>query len=70
MTNQILTGGAAKATCTRILAAADFKTMPRVKGYFTNELARFTAFDNTTGDCFVEDFKTAERAVKWLSKGE
>ena len=29
----------------------------------------FVAFDNTTGDCWVEEFATKERAIYWIKNG-
>lgn len=29
----------------------------------------FVAFDNTTGDCWVEEFSTEERAIHWIKNG-
>ncbi|MGB4588997.1 MAG: hypothetical protein WBI17_07155 [Clostridiaceae bacterium] len=30
------------------------------------ENGTFTAIDNTSGDCWTEDFKTRYKAVEWL----
>lgn len=38
----------------------------QVQGLYTNERDGFTAFDNTTGDCWVEDFDTELQAVAYL----
>ena len=35
-------------------------------GYYKNANGIYTAWDNTTGDCWVEDFKTKQAAIKWL----
>ncbi len=29
----------------------------------------FVAFDNTTGDCWVEEFATEKRAIYWIKNG-
>lgn len=43
---------------------------PEAKGYFFDEKSnRWVAFDNSTGDCFVEDFNAKPKAIGWL-KGE
>jgi hypothetical protein len=34
--------------------------------YLTREGNGWVACDNTTGDCWVEEFLTAKEAVKWL----
>lgn len=41
----------------------DFKIWK--KGYF-KEGKQWTAFDNNTGDCFVEQFAKEEEAIAWL----
>lgn len=35
-------------------------------GVFPNDVGSWTAFDNTSGDCWVEDFKTEREAIEWL----
>jgi len=35
-------------------------------GYYKNADGIWTAWDNSTGDCWVEDFKTKKEAVEWL----
>lgn len=43
---------------------------PEAKGYFFDEKSsQWVAFDNSTDDCFVEDFNTKPEAIGWL-KGE
>lgn len=37
-----------------------------VIGYYPNENGTFTAFDNTTADCWVEDFNSELQAVAYL----
>lgn len=40
------------------------------KGYFFDEKScRWIAFDNSSNDCFVEEFKTELESIGWL-KGE
>lgn len=39
-----------------------------VDGFCENELATWTAFDNTSGTCNVEEFKHMSQAVDWLNK--
>lgn len=34
--------------------------------YIAMENGKICAIDNTDGECYVEDFKTIEAAVKWL----
>lgn len=38
----------------------------QVMGLYTNEHDGFTAYDNTTGDCWVEDFDTELQAAAYL----
>ena len=38
---------------------------PEVKGYFM-ENGKWVAFDNSTGDCFVEEFAKEEQAIAWV----
>lgn len=38
-------------------------------GYFINKNGVWTAWDNLTGDCWVEDFKTEQGCLKWISNG-
>lgn len=38
-------------------------------GYFKNADGVWTAWDNITGDCWVEDFKTKDECLKWISNG-
>ena len=35
---------------------------------YDNETGRYVAIDNTTNDCWVEDFKSEEDAIKWLEE--
>lgn len=35
-------------------------------GYYKNADGIWTAWDNSTGDCWVEDFKTRKEAIEWL----
>lgn len=40
---------------------------PGTKGYFYDEkYDRWVAFDNSTNDCFVEEFDTESDAIDWL----
>lgn len=39
-----------------------------VDGFYENELATWTAFDNTSGTCNVEEFKHMSQAVDWLNE--
>lgn len=38
--------------------------------YYNKESKLWCAFDNATGDCFVEVFKSAEEAEKWVNRVE
>lgn len=35
-------------------------------GYYKNDNGTWTAWDNSTADCWVEDFKTRKEAKEWL----
>ena len=37
-----------------------------VKGGKFKLIIRFVAYDNTTGDCWVEEFKTRKEAEAWI----
>lgn len=36
-------------------------------GYYKNADGIYTAWDNMTGDCWVEDFKTESECIDWLN---
>ena len=41
---------------------------PLLKGYYWSDLEGcYVAFDNTTGECWVEDYHTREQALEWLA---
>lgn len=64
-----LVGVEAKAALQEALDSYTFEgdyASCQVQGLYTNEKDRFTAFDNTTGDCWVEDFDTELQAVAYL----
>jgi len=71
----VLTGKKAKSTLDGILAEAEGTPYPApyVTGYFKEKGPRpeieYVAFDNTTRDCWVEEFETAEEAAAWC-RGE
>lgn len=73
---EILKGKQAKAVLTTLLEGVE---CPRsrhyhrkylgyshsyVSGYFKEE-GQFVTFDNTRGECFVEEFSTKEEAIDW-----
>lgn len=39
-------------------------------GYYKNELGGFTAFDNTDGNCWTEDFRSVKAAINWINNGK
>ena len=72
---EILIGEQADFICNEILSAGSDKNDKYnlhvgAKGYWKNigvdGEPLWTAFDNTTGDCFVEDFQTELEAISWL----
>lgn len=66
----IYEGEEAYKVCNTILANGDFSTP--IEGYevfsagFWREGYKWIAYDNTTGDCWVEEFKTMEKAKGWI----
>lgn len=68
----VLTGEEARKAVADILASEKdgrYPLMVGKAGYFRDTNGNgdtvYSAFDNTTGDCWCEDFKTAEGAEKW-----
>jgi len=43
------------------------KDLQKGSFYYLNEDGGYSACDNTDGDCFCEDFKTEEEAIKYLN---
>lgn len=37
-------------------------------GYYKNEIGTWSAWDNMTGDCWCEDFKTRKEAVAYVEE--
>lgn len=73
---EILIGEQADFICNEILSAGSdekdkYNLHVGAKGYWKNigvdGEPLWTAFDNTTGDCLVEDFQTEEEAKNWLN---
>lgn len=78
---EILTGKKAQALCQHLLTPKrgegvqfQFNTKePQYarRGYWQNELNTWTAFDNRTHNCWVEDFETEAQCLGWLNdKGQ
>lgn len=65
----IYEGEEAYKVCNMILANGDFSTP--IEGYevfsagFWREGDKWIAYDNTTGDCWVEEFKTRKEAKEY-----
>lgn len=38
--------------------------------YFDPSANRYVAFDNTAGQCYVEEFQTLDKAIRWASGEE
>ena len=77
---KVLTGEEARRAVSEILVGVQddgrsvhYPTMVGTVGYFRDTTGEgknvFSAFDNMTGDCWCEDFKTQEGAEKWC-RGE
>ena len=46
-----------------------YKNLPKEKFLlFQTKSGLFIAIDNTTGDCWTEEFKTKQEAIAWLKK--
>lgn len=67
---KILTGQEAKDTLEELLKFHTPFPEPYVAGYFKESyIDVYTAFDNTTGDCWTESFKSEAEARSW-AEGE
>lgn len=71
----MLKGKEAKEALSKILSDANGSPYgkPYKSGYFADEIVStkqkvFTAFDNTTADCWVESFPSDKEAEKWCSE--
>lgn len=71
----IYTGEEAKTVCNMILNNTDW-TAPLKgydsisKGYWKEGPDRWVAYDNTDGDCWVEEFRTRKEAIKYIEDEE
>lgn len=67
---KIYEGEEAYKVCNMILANGGYSTP--IEGYdvfsagFWREGDKWMAYDNTTGDCWVEEFKTRKEAKDWV----
>lgn len=71
MKSPILTNDAAREAIDQILESFNktgkYGDGPNVAGYF-HDANGFTAFDNTTGDCWTEDgFANEAAAERWIN---
>ena len=65
-------GKEAEDILTDILDNQEGDRYPKHKGatgYFLDESGVYVAFDNTTCDCWVEEFDTVEEAINWIENG-
>ena len=70
--NMMYTGEKAKSILTDILSSLDGDQYPMhddATGYFLDESGVYVAFDNTTCDCWVEEFDSVEKAINWIENG-
>lgn len=37
--------------------------------YLANDGSKYIAIDNTSGECYVEEFTSRNNAIKWLTEG-
>jgi len=73
MDESIYTGQEAHDIVIDILASQEGCQYPAhqgARGYYKNELSTWSAFDNTTMDCWREDFSSEEEARAWCLGGE
>lgn len=71
MNNTIYVGEEAKNILADILNNQNGDRYPKhenATGYFRDKNV-YVAFDNTTCDCWVEEFATAKKAVNWIKNG-
>lgn len=45
----------------------EFSSAEKCCGYYYTGYA-WLAFDNTTGDCWMEEFETEEEAIRWIKR--
>lgn len=64
-----LTGAEARLVLHELLKmnAEEWKENHRKKGMYVGDLD-YIAFDNTGGECWVEEFETKAEAVEWLNE--
>lgn len=66
----IYTGQEAKKVCEAILSNEDYDTP--IPGYdhlssgYWKECGKWIAYDNTTGDCWMEEFDTLKEAKQYV----
>lgn len=66
--DEIATGDVARRTLKSTLNEESLLKYPVSKyafGYFRDD-DKWIAFDNSTGDCWVEEFATKGQALKWI----
>lgn len=68
----IYRGEKAKELCLEILHSLDKQGRYPLHegdcGYYKNANGMWTAWDNLTGDCWVEDFKTEKECIDWINQ--
>ena len=69
----VLTGEEACSVWGDLMGLGSYKDGPRICGIFKDQYTKtkkkcFTAFDNTSGECFTESFNTLSKAVEWVSE--
>lgn len=70
-TKTVLQGGAARDLLSELLELPRTitpNTGERIAGYFKNLDSTWTAFDNTSGNCWVEDFVKETAAKRYATK--
>lgn len=70
MNSAILTGQESKDRLELLLNHEELRKVPdnNIRGFHLDEAGNFVTWDNISGKCFVEDWKTEEEAMEWLTK--
>lgn len=56
----------AKKAFNTIIVSGDWKKAERARGIFSSQ-GMYIAFDNTTGECWQEEFTLNVKALNWLN---
>lgn len=75
MNTNILIGETAEQVVFEILQSnnsqnGNYPAHTGAKGYYKDDDGVYVAFDNSTNDCWIEEFNTRKEALKWLNDEE